>query len=127
MLEEWTKKVAEEHKSHWYFQLCSAVKHKEAGLVFNSRGSLLSSRMQAAEAELLYIKEVEKLDGFGQETFPAKVGRWKTTRHSYSYPIGRLIYILLMQDNYTNDIFIGVSFIGVFVKHRNGRSIMLHK
>lgn len=31
------------------------------------------------------------------------------------------------QDNYTNDIFIGVSFIGVFVKHRNGRSIMLHK
>ena len=29
--------------------------------------------MQAAEAELLYIKEVEKLDGFGQESFPAKV------------------------------------------------------
>uniref|UniRef100_A0A3Q3IML5 Tyrosine-protein phosphatase non-receptor type n=1 Tax=Monopterus albus TaxID=43700 RepID=A0A3Q3IML5_MONAL len=52
-----------------------------------------------AEAELLYIKEVEKLDGFGQESFAAK-------------------------DNYTNDIFIGVSFIGVFVKHRNGRSIM---
>ncbi|XP_063351327.1 tyrosine-protein phosphatase non-receptor type 14-like [Pelmatolapia mariae] len=76
VLEEWTQKVAEEHKSH--------------------------CRMQAAEAELLYIKEVEKLDGFGQESFPAK-------------------------DNYTNDIFIGVSFIGVFVKHRNGRSIMLHK
>uniref|UniRef100_A0A3Q2NNC5 Protein tyrosine phosphatase non-receptor type 14 n=1 Tax=Fundulus heteroclitus TaxID=8078 RepID=A0A3Q2NNC5_FUNHE len=52
-----------------------------------------------AEAELLYIKEVEKLDGFGQESFPAK-------------------------DNYTNDIFIGMSFVGVFVKHRNGRSIM---
>ncbi|CAG5928053.1 unnamed protein product [Menidia menidia] len=76
VLEEWTRKVAEEHKSH--------------------------CRMQAAEAELLYIKEVEKLDGFGQESFAAK-------------------------DNYTNDIFIGVSFIGVFVKHRNGRSIMLHK
>ncbi|XP_040016531.2 tyrosine-protein phosphatase non-receptor type 14 isoform X1 [Gasterosteus aculeatus] len=76
VLEEWTQKVAEEHKSH--------------------------CRMQTAEAELLYIKEVEKLDGFGQESFPAK-------------------------DNYTNDIFIGVSFIGVFVKHRNGRSIMLHK
>lgn len=30
--------------------------------------------MQTAEAELLYIKEVEKLDGFGQESFPAKVG-----------------------------------------------------
>ncbi|RVE55832.1 hypothetical protein OJAV_G00230180 [Oryzias javanicus] len=76
VLEEWTQKVAEEHKSH-----CG---------------------MQTAKAELLYIKEVEKLDGFGQESFPAK-------------------------DNYTNDIFIGVSFIGVFVKHRNGRSIMLHK
>uniref|UniRef100_A0A3B3I348 protein-tyrosine-phosphatase n=1 Tax=Oryzias latipes TaxID=8090 RepID=A0A3B3I348_ORYLA len=73
VLEDWTQKVAEEHKSH-----CG---------------------MQTAKAELLYIKEVEKLDGFGQESFPAK-------------------------DNYTNDIFIGVSFIGVFVKHRNGRSIM---
>ncbi|CDR00082.1 unnamed protein product [Oncorhynchus mykiss] len=58
--------------------------------------------MQLAEAELLYIKEVEKLDGFGQESFAAK-------------------------DTYTNDIFIGVSFIGVFVKHRNGRSIMHHR
>uniref|UniRef100_A0A3Q2XXI2 protein-tyrosine-phosphatase n=1 Tax=Hippocampus comes TaxID=109280 RepID=A0A3Q2XXI2_HIPCM len=76
VLEEWTQKVAEEHKSH--------------------------CRMQAAEAELLYIKEIEKLDGFGQESFAAK-------------------------DNYTNDIFIGMSFIGVFVKHRNGRSIMLHR
>ncbi|KAI1897234.1 hypothetical protein AGOR_G00081180 [Albula goreensis] len=76
VLEEWTHKVAEEHKSH-----CG---------------------MPPAEAELLYIKEVEKLDGFGQESFAAK-------------------------DNYTNDIYIGVSFIGVFVKHRNGRSIMLHR
>uniref|UniRef100_A0A672ZM15 Protein tyrosine phosphatase non-receptor type 14 n=1 Tax=Sphaeramia orbicularis TaxID=375764 RepID=A0A672ZM15_9TELE len=76
VLEEWTQRVAEEHKTH--------------------------CRMQIADAELSYIKEVEKLDGFGQESFAAK-------------------------DNYTNDIFIGVSFIGVFVKHRNGRSIMLHR
>ncbi|KAJ3606997.1 hypothetical protein NHX12_026512 [Muraenolepis orangiensis] len=76
VLEEWTQKVAEEHKSHCLMQL--------------------------ADAELLYIREVEKLDGFGQESFAAK-------------------------DNYTNDIFMGVSFIGVFVKHRNGRSIMLHR
>uniref|UniRef100_A0A3P8S0L8 protein-tyrosine-phosphatase n=1 Tax=Amphiprion percula TaxID=161767 RepID=A0A3P8S0L8_AMPPE len=76
VLEDWTQKVAEEHKSH--------------------------CRMQTAEAELLYIKEVEKLDGFGQESFAAK-------------------------DNYTNDVFLGVSFIGVFVKHRNGRTIMLWK
>ncbi|KAG7331770.1 hypothetical protein KOW79_005739 [Hemibagrus wyckioides] len=76
VLDGWTQKVAEEHKSHY--------------------------QMQAADAELLYIKEVEKLDGFGQESFAAK-------------------------DNYTNDIFIGVSFIGIFAKHRNGRSIMLHR
>uniref|UniRef100_A0A8C9V7B8 protein-tyrosine-phosphatase n=1 Tax=Scleropages formosus TaxID=113540 RepID=A0A8C9V7B8_SCLFO len=76
VLEEWTQKVAEEHKSH-----CG---------------------MQPAEAELLYIKEVERLDGYGQESFAAK-------------------------DNYTNDLYIGVSFIGVFAKHRNGRSIMLHR
>ncbi|XP_037101070.1 tyrosine-protein phosphatase non-receptor type 14-like [Syngnathus acus] len=76
VLEEWTQKVAEEHKSH--------------------------CRMAPAEAELLYIEEIEKLDGFGQESFAAK-------------------------DNYTNDIFIGMSFVGVFVKHRNGRSIMLHR
>ncbi|KAI5614981.1 tyrosine-protein phosphatase non-receptor type 21 isoform X2 [Silurus asotus] len=76
VLDDWTQKVAEEHKSHY--------------------------QMQAADAELLYIKEVEKLDGFGQEMFAAK-------------------------DNYTNDIFIGVSFIGIFAKHRNGRSLMLHR
>lgn len=93
--------------------------------------------MQAAEAELLYIKEVEKLDGFGQESFPAKVDESPATpitEHTHTSAVwaffwikGRLIYILYQQDNYTNDIFIGVSFIGVFVKHRNGRSIMLHK
>lgn len=35
VLEEWTKKVAEEHKSHWYFQLCAEVKHEEARRVFS--------------------------------------------------------------------------------------------
>ena len=104
---------------------------------------VLSSRMQTAEAELLYIKEVEKLDGFGQESFPAKVDKNTTppsshtdTHTSTEEPVSLIlrrvffvliIFTLLSQDNYTNDIFIGVSFIGVFVKHRNGRSIMLHK
>ncbi|KAG8011298.1 Tyrosine-protein phosphatase non-receptor type 14 [Nibea albiflora] len=65
VLEDWTQKVAEEHKSH--------------------------CRMQTAEAELLYIKEVEKLDGFGQESFPAKedmemakyIARLFTARHKF--------------------------------------------
>lgn len=29
-----------------------------------------------AEAELMYINEVERLDGFGQEIFPVKVTCW---------------------------------------------------
>uniref|UniRef100_A0A3Q1EFN2 Tyrosine-protein phosphatase non-receptor type n=1 Tax=Acanthochromis polyacanthus TaxID=80966 RepID=A0A3Q1EFN2_9TELE len=58
VLEDWTQKVAEEHKSH--------------------------CRMQPAEAELLYIKEVEKLDGFGQESFAAKV---RHTRVSMRFKI----------------------------------------
>uniref|UniRef100_A0A4W3IJR6 Tyrosine-protein phosphatase non-receptor type n=1 Tax=Callorhinchus milii TaxID=7868 RepID=A0A4W3IJR6_CALMI len=52
--------------------------------------------MPPAKAELLYIKQVEQLEGFGQESFPAK-------------------------DNLGSDVFIGVSFVGIFVKHRDGR------
>jgi len=79
VLEEWTKKVAEEHKSHWYSQQdCVLFVHQSSCeqwdcLFLMLSLSVLYSRMQAAEAELLYIKEVEKLDGFGQESFPAKV------------------------------------------------------
>ncbi|XP_072906951.1 tyrosine-protein phosphatase non-receptor type 14-like isoform X2 [Hemitrygon akajei] len=70
MLEEMTMRVAMQHQAY--------------------------SGMPPAEAELLYIKEVEQLEGFGQESFPAK-------------------------DSIGNDAFIGISFMGIFVKHRNGR------
>lgn len=43
--------------------------------------------MQAAEAELLYIKEVEKLDGFGQESFPAKVDTLHHPQPLNLYPL----------------------------------------
>ncbi|XP_041106547.1 tyrosine-protein phosphatase non-receptor type 14-like [Polyodon spathula] len=76
VLEDLTQKVAQEHKSH-----CG---------------------MPPAEAELLYIKEVEQLEGFGQESFSAK-------------------------DNLANDIDLAVSFMGVFVKHRNGRSTSTYR
>lgn len=33
----------------------------------------ICSGTPAAEAEFLYISEVERLDGFGQESFPVKV------------------------------------------------------
>lgn len=54
---------------------------------------VLSSRMQAAEAELLYIKEVEKLDGFGQETFPAKVQPLNTI---YSHLGNKIVIIIII-------------------------------
>ena len=89
VLEDWTQKVAEEHKSHWYCLAlfdtvctCVCTREKKRQRTIQRQGdtlylplnvSVLSSRMQTAEAELLYIKEVEKLDGFGQESFPAKV------------------------------------------------------
>ncbi|RXM98878.1 Tyrosine-protein phosphatase non-receptor type 14 [Acipenser ruthenus] len=76
VLEDLTQKVAREHKSH-----CG---------------------MPPAEAELLYIKEVEQLEGFGQESFSAK-------------------------DNLANDIDLAVSFMGVSVKHRNGRSTSTYR
>ncbi|MGH0124461.1 UNVERIFIED_CONTAM: hypothetical protein FKN15_018781 [Acipenser sinensis] len=84
ILEDLTKKVAREHKSH-----CG---------------------MPPAEAELLYIKEVEQLEGFGQESFSAKVN----TK-------------LFLQDNLANDIDLSVSFMGVSVKHRNGRSTSTYR
>ncbi|XP_009866617.1 PREDICTED: tyrosine-protein phosphatase non-receptor type 14, partial [Apaloderma vittatum] len=67
VLEELTQKVAQEHRTH--------------------------SGITAAEAELMYINEVERLDGFGQETFPVK-------------------------DNHGNDIHLGIFFMGIFVKNR---------
>uniref|UniRef100_A0A8D0H2Y0 Tyrosine-protein phosphatase non-receptor type n=1 Tax=Sphenodon punctatus TaxID=8508 RepID=A0A8D0H2Y0_SPHPU len=76
VLEELTKKVAQEHKNH--------------------------SGTPAAEAELLYISEVERLDGFGQESFPVK-------------------------DNHGNDMHLGIFFMGIFVKNRIGRPTVIYR
>ncbi|KFZ54865.1 Tyrosine-protein phosphatase non-receptor type 14 [Antrostomus carolinensis] len=73
VLEELTQKVAQEHRSH--------------------------SGITAAEAELMYINEVERLDGFGQEIFPVK-------------------------DNHGNDIHLGIFFMGIFIKNRIGRTVI---
>lgn len=35
------------------------------------------------EAEMLYMQEVEKMEGYGQETFQAKVGLWKPLDHHW--------------------------------------------
>ncbi|XP_054837480.1 tyrosine-protein phosphatase non-receptor type 14 isoform X2 [Eublepharis macularius] len=75
-LEELTHKVAQEHKNH--------------------------SGTPAAEAEFLYISEVERLDGFGQESFPVK-------------------------DNHGNDMHLGIFCMGIFVKNRLGRPTVIYR
>ncbi|XP_033893367.3 tyrosine-protein phosphatase non-receptor type 21-like isoform X1 [Acipenser ruthenus] len=50
----------------------------------------------APEAEMLYMQEVEKMDGYGQESYQAK-------------------------DSQGSDISIGACLDGIFVRHKNGR------
>ncbi|XP_044281434.1 tyrosine-protein phosphatase non-receptor type 14 isoform X2 [Varanus komodoensis] len=76
VLEELTQKVAQEHKNH--------------------------SGISAAEAEFLYISEVERLDGFGQESFSVK-------------------------DNQGNDMNLGIFCMGIFVKNRMGRPTVMYR
>lgn len=76
VLEELTQKVAQERKAH--------------------------SGILPAEAELMYINEVERLDGFGQEIFPVK-------------------------DNHGNSVHLGIFFMGIFVRNRIGRQAVIYR
>ncbi|XP_026789794.1 tyrosine-protein phosphatase non-receptor type 21 isoform X2 [Pangasianodon hypophthalmus] len=58
--------------------------------------------MPVPEAELLYMQEVEKMEGYGQESFQAK-------------------------DSQGADILIGSCLDGIFVKHKNGRAPLLFR
>ncbi|XP_058254897.1 tyrosine-protein phosphatase non-receptor type 21 isoform X1 [Hemibagrus wyckioides] len=58
--------------------------------------------MPVQEAELLYMQEVEKMEGYGQESFQAK-------------------------DSQGADILIGSCLDGIFVKHKNGRASLLFR
>ncbi|XP_059229545.1 tyrosine-protein phosphatase non-receptor type 21 [Mustela nigripes] len=53
-------------------------------------------RLTAPDAEMLYMQEVERMDGYGEESYPAK-------------------------DSQGSDICIGACLEGIFVKHKNGR------
>ncbi|XP_053165359.1 tyrosine-protein phosphatase non-receptor type 14 isoform X2 [Hemicordylus capensis] len=76
VLEELTQKVAQEH--------------------------INLSGMSAGDAEFYYIREVEHLDGFGQESFPVK-------------------------DNQGNDMHLGSFCTGIFVKNRMGRLSVIYR
>ncbi|XP_032818956.1 tyrosine-protein phosphatase non-receptor type 14 isoform X1 [Petromyzon marinus] len=56
----------------------------------------------AEQAELVYIREVEKLDGFGHESFPAK-------------------------ESTGTDLTIGTAFQGIFVKYKSEKAPALYK
>ncbi|KAM8833924.1 tyrosine-protein phosphatase non-receptor type 21 isoform 1-T1 [Synchiropus picturatus] len=58
--------------------------------------------LPAPEAEMLYMQDVEKMEGYGHETFPAK-------------------------DSTGTDVTLGSCLDGIFVKHKNGRPPLLFR
>uniref|UniRef100_A0A3Q3WUN2 Tyrosine-protein phosphatase non-receptor type n=1 Tax=Mola mola TaxID=94237 RepID=A0A3Q3WUN2_MOLML len=58
--------------------------------------------LSAPEAEMLYMQEVEKIEGYGQESYQAK-------------------------DNTGADVTLGSCLDGIFVKHKNGRPLLLFR
>lgn len=58
--------------------------------------------LSAPEAEMLYMQEVEKMEGYGQESYQAK-------------------------DSTGTDVSMGSCLDGIFVKHKNGRPILLYR
>ncbi|XP_077587056.1 tyrosine-protein phosphatase non-receptor type 21 isoform X1 [Stigmatopora nigra] len=58
--------------------------------------------LSSPEAEMLYMQEVEKMEGYGQESFQAK-------------------------DNTGTDVMLGSCLDGIFVKHKNGRPLHLFR
>lgn len=45
----------------------------------------LSRGLPASEAEMLYMQEVEKMEGYGQESFQAKVNWWRSSLPSSTF------------------------------------------
>lgn len=58
--------------------------------------------LSAQEAEMLYMQEVEKMEGYGQESYQAK-------------------------DSTGTDVSMGSCLDGIFVKHKNGRPLLLFR
>ncbi|XP_076021681.1 tyrosine-protein phosphatase non-receptor type 21 [Genypterus blacodes] len=58
--------------------------------------------LSAPEAEMLYMQEVEKMEGYGQESYQAK-------------------------DSTGSDVILGACLDGIFVKHKNGRPLHLFR
>uniref|UniRef100_A0A3B4GLZ6 Tyrosine-protein phosphatase non-receptor type n=1 Tax=Pundamilia nyererei TaxID=303518 RepID=A0A3B4GLZ6_9CICH len=64
--------------------------------------ALLYQGLPVPEAEMLYMQEVEKMEGYGQETFQAK-------------------------DNTGADVTLGSCLDGIFVKHKSERPLVLYR
>lgn len=94
---------------------------------------------------MLYMQEVEKMEGYGQESYQAKVrlqhppyssvlskpfrtntfGRCNVgKKHA---PLSFHFVIFIDQDNTGIDVTLGSCLDGIFVKYKNGRSPLLYR
>lgn len=93
---------------------------------------------------MLYMQEVEKLEGYGQESYQAKVGLQHPPYSSaLSKPfrtklfgwcnVGKNKHLSVYfdsffdQDNTGIDVTLGSCLDGIFVKYKNGRSPLLYR
>lgn len=76
---------------------------------------------------MLYMQEVEKMEGYGQETFQAKVGLWKPLDPLTSMTLAYKILLWSYQDNTGADVTLGSCLDGIFVKHKSERPLVLYR
>ncbi|XP_075470706.1 tyrosine-protein phosphatase non-receptor type 21 isoform X3 [Ascaphus truei] len=68
------------------------------------------------EAEMLYMQEIERLESYGEESYPGKVipGVTGSSRNWHADT--------LYTDSQGTDLCIGACLTGIFIKHKNGRA-----
>lgn len=86
------------------------------------------------------MQEVEKMEGYGQESYQAKVSVWGLYRNPQQskprkYNAALLLLqslinccdALLLQDSTGTDVTLGSCLDGIFVKHKNGGPLLLFR
>ncbi|XP_077319861.1 tyrosine-protein phosphatase non-receptor type 21 [Lithobates pipiens] len=81
------------------------------------------------EAEMLYMQEIERLDNYGEETYPAKVIHGRGNQLQYVQLLDRQANsdISVIHDSQGTDLSIGACLTGIFVRHKNGRPPVLFR
>lgn len=89
---------------------------------------------------MLYMQEVEKMEGYGQESFQAKVNLSRSNLSSSAFQtednqnvhincteILALLSSCSKQDSTGTDVTLGSCLDGIIVKHKNGRPLVLFR